>query len=409
MFKNLFSKKIIYILSNFFLLFSFFLVFYFSFKTVIHNHAYSQIFISYALGFVKNGLLGEFVFFLKKMTNLDFKIIINLIFLLFHLINIYLFLKIIKPTLNYSKIIFIFLVLNPALIVFPIYDIGAFLRKEIFAVTAFLFHIYISQQYNYDLINKRKYNNYLAYIIFPLLSMNILIHSIQILFLPVHFLIIKNNLNNKFTKKSLISISLILIIVLLSSTIGKTISPDELYNITVDKIGDFNKQFSISSSPYLFLTQGVFERFKNTLPYFKDTSLVKLYFFSIIIIFTPLLYMLEKIKITKNKFNSFQILLSIVPFILLIFLASDWGRWIYLMAVILVGIKLQYKIININDFNFSILIKIAFFLSIGFYLFFFNLSHCCVKNLFFYGLNQNIHLFFEIMISKLDIIEHIKY
>ena len=96
-------------------------------------------------------------------------------------------------------------------------------------------------------------------------------------------------------------------------------------------------------------------------------------------------------------------------FILLIFLASDWGRWIYLMAVILVGIKLQYKIININNFNFSILIKIALFLSIGFYLFFFNLSHCCVKNLFFYGLNQNIDLFFEITIGKLAIIEHIKY
>ena len=187
MLSKFYNKRNINILAYLFLFFSFILVFYFSFKTVLHHHSYSQIFINYSEGFIKNAFLGEIIFTLKSLTNLDFKLLINFIFLIFHFLNIFLFLKIIRPVLNYNKIIYIFLVLNPALILFSIYDIGAFLRKEVIIITAFLFHIYISQLYNYDLLDKKKYNKYTIYILIPFIFINSLIHSIQILFLPVHF------------------------------------------------------------------------------------------------------------------------------------------------------------------------------------------------------------------------------
>jgi hypothetical protein len=91
------------------------------------------------------------------------------------------------------------------------------------------------------------------------------------------------------------------------------------------------------------------------------------------------------------------------------FLASDWGRWIYIIAMIILGIKLQFKIKSISNFDYSILIKVALFSVIGFYIFFYNLSHCCIKNLLFYGMNQNFQLLGNLIFDNLKIIEHIKY
>ena len=117
---KIFSNKNINYFAYFFLTFSYLSVFYFSFKTVLHDYSYSQIFINYSEGFIKHALLGEVVFTLKKFFDVDFKIIINLIFLIFHLLNIILFLRIIKPVVNYNKFVYLFFVLNPALILFSI-------------------------------------------------------------------------------------------------------------------------------------------------------------------------------------------------------------------------------------------------------------------------------------------------
>ena len=85
MMKTIFNNKIINYFAHFFLIFSYLFVFYFSFKTVLHEHSYSQIFISYSDGFIKNALLGSLVFKSKELFNLDFKIIVNLFFLVFTL------------------------------------------------------------------------------------------------------------------------------------------------------------------------------------------------------------------------------------------------------------------------------------------------------------------------------------
>ena len=409
MFKKIYSLINLNTISHSFLILSFTFVFYFSFSTVLHHHSFSQIFISYSEGFIKNALLGEFVFSLKKITNFDFKILINLIFVIFHLLNIIIFLRILKPVINSSKIIYIFLVLNPALILFPIYDIGAFLRKEVFMVSSFLLHIYFSQLFNFEKIDKKKYINLVSYILGPFILINSLIHSIQILFLPFHFFIFKRNMNSKYERKSIIFIILLVIIFLTQFFFYKQIPYNILYESTLERLGIFTNQFNFSITPYKFLNLNIAERFYETLPYIKDTKFIFLYFISILLIGIPLIFMLKKLGTSNQKFEIKYILLSILPFVMLLFLASDWGRWIYIIAMILVGIKLQFRINNRVKFEYSLLINLLLFLTIGFYLFFFNLSHCCVKNLFFYGMNQNIELFINVLFDNLNIIEHIKY
>lgn len=407
--KKIFNNRITNLLAHFFLIFSYLFVFYFSFKTVLHEHSYSQIFINYSDGFIKNALLGSLVFKLKELFNLDFKIIVNLFFLVFHFFNILLFLKIIKPLINFNKVIYIFFLLNPALILFSIYDIGAFLRKETFTITSFLFHIYFSQLYNNGLINREKYSNFFIYFLGPFLFINSLIHSIQILFLPVHFLIFKNNFKNNYEKKNSVFIIVLLLFFFSQFIFYQQIPSDILYETTIEKLGSFNSQFNFSKAPFIFLNMSIIERFVATVPYIKDIKFVSLYLISASIIFLPLVYILKKIDTSDQKFKFSYTFMSLLPFLLLLFLASDWGRWIYIMAMILVGVNLQFKIINISEFNYGNLLNLTILILIGFYLFFYNLSHCCIKNLFFYGMNQNIQLLINLVLDNVKIIEHIKY
>ena len=395
--------------SFFFLILSFIFVFFFSFQTVIHNHSYSQIFINYSEGFIKNGLLGEIVFFLRKNSDLDIKTIVNTIYLIFHLSNIYLFIKIINPVLKYSRIIYIFIVLNPALILFPIYDIGAFLRKEVIIITFFLFHIYISQLLNYDLINKTRYEKIFIFCITPLLLIGSLIHSIQILFIPAHFFIFKLNKKNILDKSKLIFLIVIITLFFSQFFFHKNIDSYNLYLNTQELMGDFIKEINFAKAPYDFLTMSITERLVSTLPFFKNLHFLKFYTISVVIIFSILIFMLSKLIFYDERLKNSFVLLSIIPFFLLFFLASDWGRWIHIIAIIVLCLKLQLKIKNVDKFDYPILINFVLFLIVSFYLFFYNLSHCCIKNLFFFGMNQNIKLFMEILFDNLKIIEHIKY
>jgi hypothetical protein len=187
------------------------------------------------------------------------------------------------------------------------------------------------------------------------------------------------------------------------------ISTDILYETTKEKLGSFNNQFNFLDIPFLFLNIGTIERFKGMLPYIGDIKFLSLYLISALIIFLPLIFILKKIKISNHNFKFFQTILSILPFFLLLFLASDWGRWIYIMALILLGVNLQFKIKNINEFDHGRLLNLAILTFFGFYLFFYNLSHCCIKNLFFYGMNQNFQLLINLLLDNVNITEHIKY
>ena len=136
-FKKNTEGKLIYFslyFSLLFLLISNLIILYYSYRTILHQFSYSQIFISYINGFVKDGFLGEIVFLIQYLTNLDFKIIITIIFGLFHILNSILFFLITKRIARINFILFILIFFNPALIFFTINDIGAFLRKELFII-----------------------------------------------------------------------------------------------------------------------------------------------------------------------------------------------------------------------------------------------------------------------------------
>ena len=386
-----------------------FFLFYFSFKTIIHHYSYSQLFINYSAGFVKDGLFGELIFNLKDLFYFEYIFSINLIFLILYIINFFIILTILTPLNSFSKLFFIFFALNPALLLFQINDIGALLRKEVFIITCFLLHVFASYLLNNSLIRYKNYIYLILFLILPFIILNFFIHTIQFLFLPAHYLILKKNLKKLRYQKIIFCLFTILFVYLYFIINNNPISEIDLIKLTKIRLEDFLIKLNFSSSPFFFLDKSLSERFLTVLPYFRNIKFMVNYISAILIVFASLLYFINKITVNYKNYSFSENLLSILPFILLFFIAYDWGRWIHIIFIILISNKLQYKILNVETLNKNILFNIIILLFIFIYLFFFNLPHCCAKNIFFYGLNQNLMLFINILLDNVEILEHIKY
>ena len=74
--------------------------------------------------------------------------------LIFTIINIILFVLLLKKV-SKKKFLYIFLLLNPALILFPLYDTGGYLRKEIIVLTLMLVHTLVCNKYHNNKISQK--------------------------------------------------------------------------------------------------------------------------------------------------------------------------------------------------------------------------------------------------------------
>ena len=119
----------------------------FSILRVINVWTYTESHINYSEGFVGRGLFGTVMLFFNKYLSISIKYFYSTFFYLMSLINIYLFFLLIK---QYKRniLIFTFLALNPALILFSFYDLGGYARFEIIAITAMLINSYYARNFH---------------------------------------------------------------------------------------------------------------------------------------------------------------------------------------------------------------------------------------------------------------------
>ena len=414
-FKKNTEGKLIYFslyFSLLFLLISNLIILYYSYRTILHQFSYSQIFISYINGFVKDGFLGEIVFLIQYLTNLDFKIIITIIFGLFHILNSILFFLITKKIARINFILFILIFFNPALIFFTINDIGAFLRKEIFIIFGLMFHVYLSILYREGSIDLIKYKKYLIFLILPTLLICFAIYEMQLFLLPLHFLIIKKNLNfTYFAKKTLFYIFISSFFILFFFHYSRYNIDVSFTKLLIDntkiRIGNFLlNDFNFNTAPYVWLAKNPTDRFRDILYIFSNVNFLLKYLISIILSLGPIFIIIYNFfKITKTQ--KFEMLVFFSPLFLLFVLGEDWGRWIHIICMSFIMYSFIYELNYKKHFNFFIFWIFALFTFI--YVYFFNLSHCCVKNLFGYGLGQNLELAYKIFFKNFNIIENIKY
>jgi len=145
--------------------------------------AYNELFVNYSNGFVRRGLFGSILIYIYQTFNIHPNIVIGFTFLTLYSLNILIILNLLKKYKNYF-LIYIFILLNPTLILFNIYDHSTIFLKDCFSIFTILLHSFL-----FSLNNKEKYLSFFKLILTPLLIISLLIHELQIFFITIHFLI----------------------------------------------------------------------------------------------------------------------------------------------------------------------------------------------------------------------------
>jgi hypothetical protein len=349
-------------------------IFFFSVTRVINIWTYTEAHINYSEGFINRGLFGSLMLFSKKYFLIQTKYFYSAFFYFFSLINIIFFFYLIK---QYQKnfIIFIFLALNPALILFPFYDLGGYARFEIISISSILIHSYLANKFYKKELSESIYFFYLKYLIIPFIIISIFINEIIIFTIPFHFFTTLQIIKNKKKKLFIYFLLLIPAYMIYTHRMNAEIAFrlfDNLQNkqniefwiLEAIAVPSFIDRFNVDGF-YMF-TKG------NIIQYL----IIFIVFFSPIYIFFNFLRIKNYIIVNKNYFC----FLSIVPFFFIFLIARDWGRWIHLIIFVTFCFYTQFpikksldiKLIKIFKFKYIIYITVLFF-----YLFFIRIPHCC--------------------------------
>ena len=163
--------------------------FYQSFFSMLGNRwAFSELFVNYAGGFMKRGILGEIFINLHTSFGISPFSFFSPLFLFLHSLQIIIFYKLIYHY-KISKFLCILIVFSPALLMFNFYDINTYFTKDNFTKLAILIHaLFIVKKVHYK-NSIANYNRFLNFFIIPILIFNILNHEQQVLFVTVHMLL----------------------------------------------------------------------------------------------------------------------------------------------------------------------------------------------------------------------------
>ena len=369
-------NSLIFKLVFFFLIFITSCYFYLNFNSFLNSssYAFNELLINYQAGFIRRGLLGEIFWHLNNIFLIKPLIFFSYLFLILYFAQIYLFAKIFKVYKN-CYIIFLIIILSPALILFPIYEFNLYFIKDIFVKLSILLHALILIN-KVDRINFDTYIKDLKFLIIPILTITVLIHEYQVIFISVHILLSLSLIRSKYEIKRILKIYLLLLIpiFLIFFNIGN-IEQYENLNLVLKKfeIADVHPQLAGG----FYKALGGF--YKWHFYYFGYKDFVQL-LLSLILgvgVFFIIFHFLITKKILKfnNKYQE-NYLYFFIPTILCFLLALDHGRNISLLSTHLVAFyavlkldisKLKKTIIEINK-NFILSCSLIIFLFFYFFM-----------------------------------------
>ena len=367
------KNKFFFILSVLSIISIFTFIYAFSLKNIINLWTYSEVHLNYSQGFIRRGLFGEILFFLNSFgikSNISF----STIFYLFHIINAFLFLKILnKITNNYwYRFYFIF---NPAFIFFSFYDLGGYARSEVFGIFLILLHTIIFQKVKLEKFKLSKYFIFYYLILYPSIILSFLIHEINIFFVIFHIILTfkvlqtKKIIEIKIIAKS--SLPILILLYFLYLSLSQTVTPSMLQDIYKSLPNNEN----ISLWIWEALLTPISDR--SEFAYMANPFTNIIYYFLITIFYLiPIVFFLNKL-INKQVNHYLYLLLSLFPFFILFFIARDWGRWIHIIFMIIFcyyGLNVQETIKNFNFKKIFIPFVVIFLI---FQVFFTRIPHCC--------------------------------
>lgn len=278
--------------------------------------------INYQGGFVRRGLLGEVVFQISNLFNLNLRFSFLIFQSFLYLIYYYLIYSLIKDLkLNYFILLSIF---SPIFIIFPVAELEALGRKEIL--------IFIALVISINLYFRFKNNNLLILfisIIFPIL---LLTHESSIFYSLFFISLIL------ITKKEIDSFYLFKIILFSIPSLVSVYAifyyphlPEE----TIQMCEELRKVGENCGLATLFLSKNIGFH-KSELGWEIDH--IFRYVFIFFVGFLGLIYLSFKSKFNDLKINKlfcnhpfiFHLLILILPTFAMFFIAVDTGRWIHM-------------------------------------------------------------------------------
>ena len=400
-----------YLIILLYILVAFTSVYIFSLFKIINVWTYTESHINYSEGLVRRGLFGTIMIASNKYLNIPIKYFFSTFFYLFTLINIFIFFALIK---EYSKnfIIFTFLSLNPALILFSFYDLGGYARFEIITITTVLLHAYFVKKFNQGLLNEKKYIEKLQFIILPLIVIIIFISDTMLFLIPYHVLLSsnvfyeKNNLNKKIYLYLLLLIPTYLIIT-------HPLTLDLIKSIFNNLNNKNNLDFWIFES---IANNSIISRLQIEGGYMFTFENIIIYLPIFLIFLVPIVIFFNYLNYKKNIHlkNNLLVILSIAPIFLLFPIARDWGRWMHIIIITLFAYYSQFPLLkknlnsNIKSNSKKIFLTFVTVIFLFLYSFFIRIPHCCnleKLNLTIYGgAVEKIKVLYDMtFIKKIDV------
>jgi len=281
------------------------------------NNAMSEWVINYGGGFVRRGLIGELIFQISSISNLnlrDFFIIFQILSYFFYYALIYWLLKDLKKNFLISLAIF-----SPVFYSFGLYELEALGRKEILMYVFFSYNFYLF--YKYKNINL----NYLySYISLPILILSHEAVIFYFLFYLFFFFVVDKKKNWRFF---LLSGILIFIVIFLS--LALFINPHSNFdNLKMCKrlLEISNEYCGLGAS---FTTADISRHINEV-----DWKLIDIVNYILIFIFgfTAIFFLIYKSELVSNiiyikKSIFISIIFCSLPPMLLFLIAVDSGRW----------------------------------------------------------------------------------
>ena len=296
---------------------------FYSFYTEYSAWQYVDWLINYQGGFVRRGLIGEFLFQIHKMINIDLDILIFSFVSFLYLMVSFFLIKTIKYLENSQLNTLIFL--SPGFFLYPIMNSEVIGRKDILFLLVTAFFVFF----------EKRLNNKNLFVVLILLAFFLsLSHSIFLFYSPYLFFLfflIKSVRKVKITLAEIIIflMSLFVIFFLIYFNQGDELIVSEICksvkSFVTSDCENRGQMFWLGNNAKSHISVQVVS-FDHFLVYLISTILV--YFF-IFIKFYNSQFKIKNLKI--HKFNPVFILLILFLFTLPVYyLGSDWGRYISL-------------------------------------------------------------------------------
>ncbi len=339
---NFFSTKKIVLVYFIYLIFNHIFLLNFHLNEFPYKYVFTDWLINYEGGFIRRGLLGQIIYEVSLIFDLNLKKILFFVqatgYLLYFVLIINFFNKI---KLNFFWLLLIFSTIS---FLYPISELEALGRKDIFVILLFLIFV----QINFSSLNK-----FLTFFLI-IFTISCLIHEITFFYLPYYVLIFLYNPQIrekiKFIHLFLILISLIFLIYL-NLTISSKANIDEIissYQMLNIEIGSATGAFSWLTKPFLNHISIIQNKISLTgILRFSYVIMINVWIFFYFIKLKNTLNF-ASITITSNKIFIGLLLLSIPIYLIVL----DWGRVTYLIFNFMIITIIYFKKEKLIDENF---------------------------------------------------------